>query len=192
MPELNYCPDCGQPLVPHVVGGEPRNHAWCDRCAAPRYQFPRIVVTCFVASGDRLLWVQRALEPKRGLWAIPGGFLEEGETLAEGAARELREEAGVIIPPQRLALYMTGTITFINQVYVAFRARVDSQQLQPGVESLAAGFYSRQECPWDQVAYPEVNDCIEQAYDDLASGEFRIWQAEMVPGRYELWPVSSR
>ena len=58
-----------------------------------------VVVTAFVACGDKLLWVKRALEPQRGLWAIPGGFLEAGETLAQGAARELREEAGVVLPP---------------------------------------------------------------------------------------------
>jgi ADP-ribose pyrophosphatase YjhB (NUDIX family) len=150
-----------------------------------------IVVTCFVACGNRLLWVQRALEPKRGLWAIPGGYMEAGETLAEGAARELYEEAGVVIPAQELQLYMTGTITFINQIYVAFRACVDTPECTPGVESLQAEFYTREQCPWEQVAYPEVNDCIVQAYDDLDSGSFRVWQAEMTPGRYELWPVDT-
>ncbi|MEM1111452.1 MAG: NUDIX domain-containing protein [Pseudomonadota bacterium] len=151
-----------------------------------------IVVTCFVACGDRLLWVQRAHDPKRGLWAIPGGYLEQEETLAQGAARELYEEAGVRISPDDLSLYMTGTITFINQIYVAFRARVDSEDFLAGPESLACGFFSRNECPWEQLAYPEVNDCIEQAYDDLASGRFDVWQAEMLPGHYELRPVRTR
>lgn len=173
------------------MASEVRNHAWCPQCAQARYQHPMIVVTCFVACGNRLLWVQRALEPKRGLWAIPGGYMEAGETLAEGAARELYEEAGVVIPAQELQLYMTGTITFINQIYVAFRACVDTPECTPGVESLQAEFYTREQCPWEQVAYPEVNDCIVQAYDDLDSGSFRVWQAEMTPGRYELWPVDT-
>ena len=99
-----------------------------------------VVVTCFVACGKRLLWVQRDLEPKRGDWAIPGGYLESGETLAEGAARELHEEAGILLPPEQLQLYMTGTITFINQVYVAFRATVDtdftSRAWNPGLRFL--------------------------------------------------------
>jgi 8-oxo-dGTP diphosphatase len=188
--EFNYCTDCGTALGPHIVAGQARNHAWCSSCKEPRYQHPMIVVTCFVSCGQKLLWVQRDLEPKRGLWAIPGGYMEAAETLAQGAARELREEAGVDIDPARLELYMTGAITFINQLYVAFRATVDTEYFEAGVESQQCAFYSRDDCPWEQLAYPEVNDCIEQAYDDLESGDFKVWQAEMVPGRYQLWPVS--
>lgn len=189
MPKMQFCPQCGTGLVKHIVAGETRNHWFCEACCLPRYDHAMVVVTCFVACGKRLLWVQRDLEPKRGFWAIPGGYLESGETLAEGAARELHEEAGVLLPPQRLQLYMTGTITFINQVYVAFRATVDSEDVNPGVESIAAGFFSRQDCPWDQVAYPEVNDSINQAYDDLDSGSFGVWQAQMTSGGYVLRAV---
>lgn len=190
MPEMRFCPECGGPLLPHVVATERRNHFYCERCQAPRYDFPMVVVTTFVAHDKRLLWVQRGLQPQYGKWAIPGGFLENGETLAEGAARELREEAGVHLAPEQLQLYMTGTITFINQIYVGFRARVETAHCDPGVESLACGFYTRDECPWEEVAYPQVNDSILQAYDDLDSGCFDVWQAEMTENRYELKPVS--
>ncbi|TXS89219.1 NUDIX domain-containing protein [Parahaliea aestuarii] len=151
-----------------------------------------VVVTCFIASGKRLLWIRRALPPKAGLWAIPGGYLEGGETLAEGAARELREETGVLIDPQRLQLYMTGTLTFINQIYVGFRATVDSDFTLPGAESLDCAFFSRAECPWRDVAYPEVNNAVEQAYRDLESGRFEVWHAEMTGKRYSLVPVETR
>ena len=190
MPQPHYCHQCGAGLEPHVVAGETRNHWYCPHCAEPRYDHPMVVVTCFVAYEDRLLWVQRDIEPQRGRWAIPGGYLEAGETLAEGAARELHEEAGILLPPGQLQLYMTGTITFIHQVYVAFRATVDTDYTSPGVESQACEFFSRQQCPWDQVAYPEVNETIVQAYDDLGSGHFDVWQAEMTEGRYDFLPVS--
>lgn len=148
-----------------------------------------VVVTTFVAHGRRLLWVQRGLEPQRGKWAIPGGFLENGETLAEGAARELREETGIVMPPTGLRLYMAGSITFINQVYMGFRATVADMSCDPGVESMDCRFFSREECPWDEVAYPQVNDSILQAYDDLDSGRFDVWHAEMTSQRYVLRPV---
>ena len=189
MPQMKFCPECGTHLVRHAVAGETRNHWFCETCCMARYDHAMVVVTCFVACGQRLLWVQRNLEPKRGLWAIPGGYLESGETLAEGAARELREEAGVLLPPERLQLYMTGTITFINQVYVAFRATVEREDFEPGIESIACGFFSRGDCPWDQVAYPEVNDSINQAYDDLETGSFGVWQAQMSADRYVLQAV---
>lgn len=190
MADMNYCPDCGGPLLRHVVGGELRNHWFCRHCQTEHHLYPRIVVTAFIACGKRLLWVQRALDPQRGKWAIPGGFLELGETLAEGTARELYEEAGVRLPPEHLQLYMTGSITFINQVYMGFRATVDDATCLPGVESMDCRFFSRQECPWEALAYPQVNDSIRQAYDDLDSGRFAVWQAQMTESHYELRPVS--
>lgn len=192
MAQMNFCPQCGTALVPSLVGGEPRGHWYCESCREQRYAFPMIVVTCFVAFGKRLLWVQRNIEPKRGCWAIPGGFLERGETLAQGAARELREESGVLVPPDRLQLYMTGTIAFIDQVFIAFRAEVASDAVAPGPESMAAAYFSRDECPWSEVAYPEVNDAISQAYDDLDAGIFRIWETEMTGDHYSRAPVSER
>lgn len=149
-----------------------------------------IVVTSFVACANQLLWVQRAQEPQKGKWAIPGGFLENGETLAEGAARELREEAGVTLPANQLSLYMAGTITFINQIYVGFRATVETVECDPGIESMACQFFAREDCPWDQVAYPEVNNSILQAYDDLDSGRFDVWEAEMTSAEYALRRVA--
>jgi NADH pyrophosphatase NudC (nudix superfamily) len=191
LPDINYCPECGGPLLRHVVGGELRNHRFCQRCHTSHYDFPRVVVTAFVACSDRLLWVQRAQPPQRGKWAIPGGFLEQGETLAEGAARELHEEAGILLPPAHMQLYMTGSITFINQLYMGFRATVATDFCLPGVESMDCRFFTRQECPWEQVAYPQVNDAIRQAYDDLDRGSFDVWQAQMTESHYELRPVSS-
>lgn len=144
------------------------------------------MLTCFIACGQKLLWIQRKLEPRSGFWAIPGGFMEAGESLAEGAARELWEETGIRLAPESLEFYMTGTITFINQVYIAFRAVVDTEDCQPGEEAIAVEFCSRDECRWDQVAYPEVNDAIRRAYDDLAQSRFGIYQAEMTEEIYRL------
>lgn len=187
---MNFCAECGGPLLRHVVGTELRNHWYCSRCLTPQYVSPRIIVTTFVGCGHRLLWAQRGLEPQRGKWGIPGGFLELGETLAEGAARELYEETGIAVRPDQLQLYMTGSITFINQVYMGFRATVDVDVCAPGVESMDCRFFTRDECPWDEVAYPQVNDSIRQAYDDLDSGRFDVWQAEMTENDYVLRPVS--
>ena len=181
----HFCPHCGHALATRFVAGEPRNSWHCEQCGEDHHEHPMIVVTCFVSHRDRLLWVRRAIEPKRGKWAIPGGYLEQGEPLRAGAARELREEAGVNVDPDRLELYMMGTLTFINQIYVGFRIEVDSEACVAGPESLACTFFSRAQCPWQDLAYPEVNDSIEQAYADLENGTFTQWHIEMTPERYD-------
>ena len=179
-----YCSECGSTLETHFVAGEERNHWFCRSCEREHHEHPLVVVTAFIAHGDSLLWVRRAIEPRRGSWAIPGGYLEQGETLQEGAARELREEAGVIVAPDDLQLYMMGTLTFINQIYVGFRASVDSIDCNPGPESLECAFFTRDECPWNEVAYPEVNESIEQAYADLQENRYRQWHVEMTADSY--------
>ena len=188
---MKFCRECGAGLVPHRVGGDTRAHEFCERCGEPRFDHPSVMLTCFLSCGQKLLWMQRKLEPRGSFWAIPGGFMERGETVAEGAALELWEETGIRLAPEALEFYMTGTITFINQVYIGFRASVASEDCQPGEEALAVAFYSREECPWDEVAYPEVNDAIRRAYDDLERGSFGIYQAEMTQEIYRLLPVST-
>ncbi|WP_418258724.1 NUDIX domain-containing protein [Haliea sp. E17] len=176
---LKFCPHCASPLIRHEVGGELRRHWICPRCSKIHIDHPMIVTNCFVACGKRLLWVQRAIAPRRGLWAIPGGFLENGERLEDGAVREVREEAGVMLEQDRLRFYMVGTLVSFSQVYFAYVTRVGSEHCSPGPESMACGFFARDEVPWDEVAYPEVNEHILQAYDDLESGRFGLWETEL-------------
>ena len=115
--------------------------------------------------------------------------MEEGETLREAAARELWEETQVVIAPEKLELFMMGTISFISEVYVAFRAEVDCTDCSCGEESLDVGFFSREELDWSQVAYPQANNAIEKAYDDLARGEFSVYHAEMTSEINALVPI---
>ncbi|MBK6508997.1 MAG: hypothetical protein IPG06_05675 [Haliea sp.] len=187
---MNYCPDCGGPLLRHVVGGELRNHWFCLRCQAEHHVYPRVVVTAFVACGKRLLMGATRARPAARQVGYSRWFPGTRGDAGRGTARELYEEAGVRLPPARLQLYMTGSITFINQVYMGFRATVEDEACLPGVESMDCRFFARDECPWEALAYPQVNDSIRQAYDDLDSGDFAVWQAQMTQSHYELRPVS--
>jgi ADP-ribose pyrophosphatase YjhB (NUDIX family) len=183
--KTKFCPQCAGRLQRHRVGEELRNHWICENCGALHYDSPMLVVKCFVACRNRLLWVRRGIEPRYGLWSIPGGFLESGETLAQGAVREVMEEAGVVLNEQSLQYYMMGAVTFVNQVHIAFRATVDSFECQPGPESLDCRFLTRDECPWNALAYPEVTAAMEQAYDDLECGTYGIWSAELNTRGYD-------
>jgi len=187
---VKFCTQCGGSLAADI--GRRTGGIVCPHCQHIHRRHPRLLVACYVRCGPRLLWMRRALEPKRGHWAIPAGFMEQGETLAEAAARELGEETGIWLPPDQLELYMMGTISFISEVYVAFHAEVPTACCSAGEESLDVAFFSRDELPWESIAYPEANHSILQAYDDIESGHFGRYHCEMTPEKNRLDPIAER
>jgi ADP-ribose pyrophosphatase YjhB (NUDIX family) len=140
-------------LVPE---GDERPRDVCDSCGYVAYDNPKIVVGAVIAVGDSILLCRRAIEPRLGFWTVPAGYLEHGETLAEGAAREAFEEAGAVIHSDGvLALY---NISRIGQVQVIFRARFAGiVEFAPGIESLDVRLFSWEEIPWDELAFPSVH-----------------------------------
>lgn len=125
---------------------------------------------------DRLLWIRRGFEPRRGFWAIPAGFLECGETPAQGAARELNEETGLEISAEELRLYGVGSVQHMNEVYLVFRARVAGEvMLMPREEALAARFFTESELPWAEVAFPTVNYLARRTYADMRRGRYGVY-----------------
>jgi len=167
-----YCQACGGPV---------RGGASCGRCGARAPGGPKVLVACFVFHEARLLWMRRAQEPQRGRWAVPAGFMEVGESLAEAAARELREETNLALDPAALALYSLGSITALDQVYVAFRASVGAVDCAPGPEALEVRFFSARELPWEEIAFPSANYAISKAYEEASRGRFGLHLA-----RHEL------
>ena len=165
-----YCCWCGVAAAAAVA-------SVCASCGQPLSPGPKVLVACFVFQGERLLWMRRAAPPQTGFWAIPAGYLEVGETLAEAAARELREETGLALDPDCLSLYSLGSITQIDQVYIAFRATVGDVDCQPGSEALEVRFFSEQELPWAEIAFPSANYSIQMAYDDIRRGAHGLYLA---------------
>ena len=139
-----------------VPDGDTRERDTCAQCGYVAYENPKVVVGSVVLAGDRVLLCRRAIEPSRGRWTLPAGYLELGETLQEGAAREAEEEAGArILIDGVLAFY---SISRIGQVQVIFRARFDGpERFQAGVESLDVGLFAWDAIPWDELAFPSVH-----------------------------------
>jgi len=143
-----------------VPDGDSLPRAVCDTCGFINYVNPKIVVGSVVTYGDRFLMCRRAIEPRRGFWTLPAGFMEEKETSEEGAAREAMEEANAHIRVRDLlAVY---NIPRISQVQLMYRAELLSEAVSAGPESLEVALFTWDEIPWDELAFPSVYWALHQ------------------------------
>jgi len=176
---MKFCSQCGAPVTLRMPPGDTVERHVCDACHAIHYQNPRMVVGCVVEWDDRVLLCRRAIEPRHGLWTVPAGYLEVGETLEAGAQRETLEEANarVEIGP----LYAVYNIPHIGQVYLLFRARLLDAGVHPGAETLEVGLYTEAEIPWDRLAFATVRNTLQHYFSDRRKGEFHLHMGTIEP-----------
>lgn len=186
---MAFCIQCGHGLEWQTPAGDNQPRQCCPACGHIHYQNPKILVSCIASWQDKVLWMRRAQPPRQGLWSIPSGFMEQGETLSVAAARELFEETGVRIDPASLSLYIIGTITSISEVYVVFRGLLDSPAYGMGEEALEVGLFSESEAPWGSFAYPEVEGPTRRFYEELKTGSFGIYMGEYTELGNKFWPI---
>ncbi|RMH65742.1 MAG: NUDIX domain-containing protein, partial [Calditrichaeota bacterium] len=147
---MKYCSACGAPVKIKIPEGDNRPRYVCEQCGKIHYENPRMVVGCIPVWEGKILMCRRAIEPRYGLWTIPAGFMENGETLEQGAMRETEEEACARVEIERLqAVY---SLPHVNQVYVIFLARLLDGQFAPGHESLECKLVEPKAIPWDEMA----------------------------------------
>ncbi|MEW5425053.1 NUDIX domain-containing protein [Amorphus sp. 3PC139-8] len=133
--------------------GDTLERAVCQRCGFIAYENPKVVAGSVVRSGDKYLLCRRAIDPRKGFWTIPAGYLELNESPAEGAAREAQEEACAEIRLRSLlAVY---TIHRLSQVQLIYRAEL-SGPFAAGSESLEVALFDWTEIPWREIAFPSV------------------------------------
>jgi len=144
-------------FVRRIPEGDNRERLVCARCSFVAYDNPKVVVGSVVVAEGSVLLCRRAIEPRRGYWTLPAGYLELDETLEEGAAREALEEAQAAIAID--GILAVFSIARIGQVQVIFRARFADPGLTrfaAGPESLEVGLYPWDAIPWDEIAFPSV------------------------------------
>ena len=165
---MKFCPSCGQPVELRVPAGDNLPRAVCSVCATIHYENPRVIVGCVPEWQGRILLCRRAIEPRRGYWTTPAGFLEIGETLQSAAARESREEALAEVAIG--SLLSVTNVLHAAQVHVMFRARMLDGQFGLGAESLEAGLYDEAEIPWDHIAFPSIDFALRCFLADRNTG----------------------
>jgi ADP-ribose pyrophosphatase YjhB (NUDIX family) len=172
--EVAFCVHCAGRLIVGMPEEDGRRRLWCRACDYVHYDNPKVLVACFVSAGERILLCRRAIEPAYGRWSLPGGFVERGETLEQAAAREIAEEAGVVLKPEKLVLYGATSLMSLSQVYIMFRAKVVSRQCATGRESLQVKFFRETDVPWNAISYPAVAASLRAFFAELASNCFGV------------------
>ncbi|MBC2710571.1 MAG: NUDIX hydrolase [Desulfosarcina sp.] len=167
---MNFCSQCGAPVVLKVPADDDRPRHVCPSCGTIHYQNPKLVVGCIPVWDDQILMCRRDIEPRKGYWTLPAGFLENGETAADGARRETLEETGATVAD--LTPYLMVDIVHIHQIYLMFRSRLLAPEFHPTRESSEVKLLRKNDIPWDDIAFKVVEKTLRYYLQDRPSDRF--------------------
>ena len=175
---IKHCRNCGTAVTYRIPDdGDTRERAVCPACSTIHYENPLNVVGTVPHWGDKVLLCKRNIEPRKGKWTLPAGFLELNETASQGAARETDEEAGAQIELE--GLYTIISVPRVGQVHLFYRARLLSDRFDPGTETMEARLYAEDEIPWDEIAFRTVKETLERYFADRRAGRFPVHELDL-------------
>ena len=175
---MKYCPACAAPLDEKIPAGDDRPRKVCPSCGAIHYRNPLPVVGCLVERDDEVMMCRRAIEPGHGLWTLPAGFLELGESAQAGARRETREEACAEV--EIVAPFVQFDLPHIGQTYSIFRARMRTPDFAAGQESLDVAFVGLEAIPWSELAFPVIHFALRFFVEDRNEGRTSLHLGALV------------
>ena len=167
---MNFCSQCGRPVVQRIPSDDTLPRYVCLSCGAIHYENPRVVVGCIPVWEGRILMCRRNIEPRKGYWTLPAGFLENGETTADGARRETLEETGAVAVD--LAPYLMVDIVHIHQIYLMFRAGLREPEFHPTRESAEVKLVREADIPWSDIAFKVIEKTLRYYLQDRSSDTF--------------------
>lgn len=176
---MKFCSQCGAPVELREIPNDTRSRHVCTVCGEVHYQNPKMIVGAIPDWEGKILLCRRAIEPRQGLWTLPAGFMENGETTVEAAMRETLEEANAQVEVGEL--YSLYNLPYINQVNLLFRARLLNLDFSPGAESLEVKLFSEPEMPWDRLAFRAVQYTLQHYFADRKTGMFRFHMGDLQP-----------
>jgi ADP-ribose pyrophosphatase YjhB (NUDIX family) len=170
---IKHCKNCGTAVVYRQPDdGDTKNRAVCPACNTVHYENPLNVVGTVPVWGTQVLLCKRNIEPRKGKWTLPAGFMELDETTAEGAARETVEEAGAKFEMQ--SLFSVISVPRVGQVHMFYLAKLTSDKFDPGFETQEATLFSEADIPWDEIAFRTVKLTLENFFTDRSKGSFGV------------------
>ena len=170
-PPIKHCKNCGSAVEYRLPDdGDTKQRAVCPACGTVHYENPLNVVGTVPYWGEQVLLCKRNIEPRWGKWTLPAGFMELNETVAQGAARETLEESGAVFELE--GLFTLVNVAQVGQVHLFYRARLLSEQFDPGHETLEARLFTEAEIPWEEIAFRTVKETLTRYFDDRRCGKF--------------------
>lgn len=169
---IKHCRVCAAAVSYRVPSDDNRERAVCGDCGEIHYENPINVVGTLPVWGEQVLLCRRNIEPRYGMWTLPAGFLELGESTADGALRETVEEAGARVEMQ--ALFTVLNVVRVGQVHLFYRARMLDPTLDPGPETIEARLFREDEVPWDELAFRTVRLTLEHFFEDRRKGQYGV------------------
>jgi ADP-ribose pyrophosphatase YjhB (NUDIX family) len=170
---IKFCRACGSAVLYRLPDdGDTKQRAVCTACNLVHYENPLNVVGTVPHFGERVLLCKRNIEPRKGKWTLPAGFMELGESTSEGAARETIEEAGAVFNMGELLTVMS--VPRVGQVHLYYLAELTSDQFHPGFETQEARLFLKSEIPWEELAFRTVQETLKHYFEDRQTGEFKV------------------
>jgi ADP-ribose pyrophosphatase YjhB (NUDIX family) len=181
MPDLhmNFCSQCGAKVALAIPDGDQRARFVCASCGTIHYQNPRLVVGTIPEWQGKILLCKRGIEPRLGKWTLPAGFMENGESVADGARRETREEA--LADVEGLELFTVLSVPHVDQVHVFYRAQLPSLDFGTTPESTEVQLFAEAEIPWDELAFRTVSTTLRHYFADRRTGTFLLHTSAILP-----------
>lgn len=176
---IQYCNQCGASVIFAIPPGDSLPRHICRTYGHIQYENPRLVVGCVAEWDGKILLCRRAIEPRKGYWTLPAGFMENAETTAQAAIRETQEEAGANIVID--APFAMISIAHINQVHLFYRGRMSSPAFAAGEESLEVVLCDPTQIPWPELAFRSVSLCLEYYLADRSGGRYGFHEAALLP-----------
>jgi ADP-ribose pyrophosphatase YjhB (NUDIX family) len=175
---MKFCSKCGNKVVLRVPAGDNRERFVCEHCDTIYYQNPRIITGCLTIWEDQVLLCKRSINPRSGFWALPAGFLENGETAQAGAARETWEEACARVTIDEL--YTVFSLPHISQIYLFYKAQLIDGSFSAGPETEQVALFREEDVPWANLAFPVVGDTLRHYFRDRIDNRFTVHTGDII------------
>lgn len=177
--DIRYCSNCAGPLTEHIPADDDRPRLMCRRCGFVHYINPKMVVGCVPVKQDMILMCRRNIEPRKGKWTLPAGYLEANETVQAGAVRETLEETRARV--ELSDCYRLYNIPHVSQIYLMFLSRMISDDFGPTKESTDVRLFTYDTIPWDDIAFKVITAILRDFFADAETGQFPFRVKDIYP-----------